>query len=156
MKSSESLVTTRMESGAKFALRMAKAGCQATTSPLWTAWKNIPGIMDLCLAVQQSTYSAVWSMAASWCESESSPGQLSISLRYEGRVYHYRINTTTDGKVRLAGSHLLVWMGLLFRSNIQNDERIQFLCLTWKKLITDVSLSCLAHERELTLFKTVQ
>uniref|UniRef100_A0A8C0CG10 Tyrosine-protein kinase n=1 Tax=Balaenoptera musculus TaxID=9771 RepID=A0A8C0CG10_BALMU len=32
-------------------------------------------------------------------ESESSPGQLSISVRYEGRVYHYRINTTTDGKV---------------------------------------------------------
>ncbi|XP_068879032.1 tyrosine-protein kinase ABL2 isoform X2 [Aphelocoma coerulescens] len=32
-------------------------------------------------------------------ESESSPGQLSISLRYEGRVYHYRINTTSDGKV---------------------------------------------------------
>uniref|UniRef100_A0A8V5GM30 Uncharacterized protein n=1 Tax=Melopsittacus undulatus TaxID=13146 RepID=A0A8V5GM30_MELUD len=26
-------------------------------------------------------------------ESESSPGQRSISLRYEGRVYHYRINT---------------------------------------------------------------
>uniref|UniRef100_A0A667WRC4 Tyrosine-protein kinase n=1 Tax=Myripristis murdjan TaxID=586833 RepID=A0A667WRC4_9TELE len=32
-------------------------------------------------------------------ESESSPGQLSISLRYEGRVYHYRINTASDGKV---------------------------------------------------------
>uniref|UniRef100_A0A4W3JJS7 Tyrosine-protein kinase n=1 Tax=Callorhinchus milii TaxID=7868 RepID=A0A4W3JJS7_CALMI len=32
-------------------------------------------------------------------ESESSPGQLSISLRYEGRVYHYRINTTHDNKV---------------------------------------------------------
>ncbi|XP_028936977.1 tyrosine-protein kinase ABL2 isoform X4 [Ornithorhynchus anatinus] len=32
-------------------------------------------------------------------ESESSPGQLSISLRFEGRVYHYRINTTADGKV---------------------------------------------------------
>ncbi|XP_028300075.1 tyrosine-protein kinase ABL2 isoform X2 [Gouania willdenowi] len=32
-------------------------------------------------------------------ESESSPGQLSISLRYEGRVYHYRINTSTDAKV---------------------------------------------------------
>ncbi|XP_072919418.1 tyrosine-protein kinase ABL2 isoform X7 [Hemitrygon akajei] len=32
-------------------------------------------------------------------ESESSPGQLSISLRYEGRVYHYRINTTHDAKV---------------------------------------------------------
>ncbi|XP_006635109.2 tyrosine-protein kinase ABL2 isoform X1 [Lepisosteus oculatus] len=32
-------------------------------------------------------------------ESESSPGQLSISLRYEGRVYHYRINTASDAKV---------------------------------------------------------
>ncbi|XP_030872664.1 tyrosine-protein kinase ABL1 [Leptonychotes weddellii] len=32
-------------------------------------------------------------------ESESSPGQRSISLRYEGRVYHYRINTASDGKV---------------------------------------------------------
>lgn len=35
-------------------------------------------------------------------ESESSPGQRSISLRYEGRVYHYRINTAPDGKVRLS------------------------------------------------------
>ncbi|XP_057655915.1 tyrosine-protein kinase Abl isoform X4 [Diorhabda carinulata] len=32
-------------------------------------------------------------------ESESSPGQRSISLRYEGRVYHYRINEDTEGKV---------------------------------------------------------
>ena len=24
-------------------------------------------------------------------ESESSPGQYSLSLRYEGRVYHYRV-----------------------------------------------------------------
>lgn len=39
-------------------------------------------------------------------ESESSPGQLSISLRYEGRVYHYRINTASDGKV-FAGFTLL-------------------------------------------------
>ncbi|XP_038590039.1 tyrosine-protein kinase ABL1 isoform X3 [Micropterus salmoides] len=31
-------------------------------------------------------------------ESESSPGQRSISLRYEGRVYHYRINTASDSK----------------------------------------------------------
>lgn len=34
-------------------------------------------------------------------ESESSPGQRSISLRYEGRVYHYRINTASDGKVKI-------------------------------------------------------
>ncbi|XP_037043232.1 tyrosine-protein kinase Abl isoform X2 [Bradysia coprophila] len=32
-------------------------------------------------------------------ESESSPGQRSISLRYEGRVYHYRISEDSDGKV---------------------------------------------------------
>ncbi|XP_060809474.1 tyrosine-protein kinase Abl isoform X2 [Amyelois transitella] len=32
-------------------------------------------------------------------ESESSPGQRSISLRFEGRVYHYRINEDADGKV---------------------------------------------------------
>ncbi|XP_077003282.1 tyrosine-protein kinase ABL1 isoform X1 [Tamandua tetradactyla] len=32
-------------------------------------------------------------------ESESSPGQRSISLRYEGRVYHYRINTASDGRL---------------------------------------------------------
>ncbi|KAL1517707.1 hypothetical protein ABEB36_001439 [Hypothenemus hampei] len=32
-------------------------------------------------------------------ESESSPGQRSISLRYEGRVYHYRINEDPEGKV---------------------------------------------------------
>lgn len=32
-------------------------------------------------------------------ESESSPGQRSISLRYEGKVYHYRINEDSEGKV---------------------------------------------------------
>lgn len=35
-------------------------------------------------------------------ESESSPGQMSISLRYDGRVYHYRISEDTDGKVSFA------------------------------------------------------
>lgn len=35
-------------------------------------------------------------------ESESSPGQRSISLRYEGRVYHYRISEDTDSKVSSA------------------------------------------------------
>lgn len=41
-------------------------------------------------------------------ESESSPGQRSISLRYEGRVYHYRINTASDGKVRTLAHDLLL------------------------------------------------
>ena len=39
-------------------------------------------------------------------ESESSPGQRSISLRYEGRVYHYRISEDSEGRVSL--SHKLV------------------------------------------------
>lgn len=34
-------------------------------------------------------------------ESESSPGQRSISVRFEGRVYHYRISDDADGKVTL-------------------------------------------------------
>ena len=32
-------------------------------------------------------------------ESESCPGQRSISLRYDGRVYHYRINEDEEGVV---------------------------------------------------------
>ncbi|CAH1785799.1 unnamed protein product [Owenia fusiformis] len=38
-------------------------------------------------------------------ESESSPGQRSISLRYEGRVYHYRISEDSDGKVYVTTEH---------------------------------------------------
>lgn len=41
-------------------------------------------------------------------ESESSPGQRSISLRYEGRVYHYRINTASDSKVGFDGNTLCI------------------------------------------------
>ncbi|XP_063966725.1 tyrosine-protein kinase ABL1-like [Lytechinus pictus] len=32
-------------------------------------------------------------------DSESSPGHRSISLRFDGRVYHYRISSGSDGKV---------------------------------------------------------
>lgn len=46
-------------------------------------------------------------------ESESSPGQLSISLRYEGRVYHYRINTASDGKVELKWLKFAVELNIL-------------------------------------------
>ncbi|XP_074653918.1 uncharacterized protein LOC141908035 isoform X3 [Tubulanus polymorphus] len=38
-------------------------------------------------------------------ESESSPGQRSISLRYEGRVYHYRISEDPDGKLYVTSEH---------------------------------------------------
>ncbi|XP_013406670.1 Abelson tyrosine-protein kinase 2 isoform X2 [Lingula anatina] len=38
-------------------------------------------------------------------ESESSPGQRSISLRYEGRVYHYRISEDSDSKVYVTQEH---------------------------------------------------
>ncbi|XP_045197750.2 tyrosine-protein kinase ABL1-like isoform X1 [Mercenaria mercenaria] len=38
-------------------------------------------------------------------ESESSPGQRSISVRYEGRVYHYRISEDSDAKVYVTVDH---------------------------------------------------
>lgn len=38
-------------------------------------------------------------------ESESSPGQRSISLRYDGRVYHYRIQEDTEGKVYVTAEY---------------------------------------------------
>ncbi|KAL4218853.1 Tyrosine-protein kinase abl1 [Mactra antiquata] len=38
-------------------------------------------------------------------ESESSPGQRSISVRYEGRVYHYRISEDSDVKVYVTSDH---------------------------------------------------
>ncbi|XP_041368095.1 tyrosine-protein kinase ABL1-like [Gigantopelta aegis] len=39
-------------------------------------------------------------------ESESSPGQRSISVRFEGRVYHYRISENQDsGKVYVTSEH---------------------------------------------------
>ncbi|XP_067941219.1 tyrosine-protein kinase ABL1-like isoform X3 [Watersipora subatra] len=38
-------------------------------------------------------------------ESESSPGQCSISLRFEGRVFHYRINDDNDGRKFVTPEH---------------------------------------------------
>lgn len=38
-------------------------------------------------------------------ESESSPGQRSISLRYDGRVYHYRIQEDSEGKVYVTAEY---------------------------------------------------
>lgn len=38
-------------------------------------------------------------------ESESSPGQRSISLRYDGRVYHYRIQEDAEGKVYVTAEY---------------------------------------------------
>ncbi|CDQ88947.1 unnamed protein product [Oncorhynchus mykiss] len=95
-RSCEFWVITIMGSGARRRPTTARAGCPVTTSPRSTAWRSTAGTMGLCRATQQSTCSALVSTAAS-CE--SSPGQRSISLRYEGRVYHYRINTASDGKL---------------------------------------------------------
>jgi abelson tyrosine-protein kinase 1 len=43
-------------------------------------------------------------------ESESSPGQRSISLRYDGRVYHYRINEDAEGKVSDKTNYFQLYM----------------------------------------------
>ena len=42
-------------------------------------------------------------------ESESSPGQHSLSVRYEGRVYHYRVNSDDD-------NNLFVQEGIKFKT----------------------------------------
>lgn len=63
-------------------------------------------------------------------ESESSPGQRSISLRYEGRVYHYRINTATDGKVGTGRLRFLIYkcttefLGVGFPRVALSDEKL--------------------------------
>lgn len=49
-------------------------------------------------------------------ESESSPGQRSISLRYDGRVYHYRINEDENSKVCWGGGWCVGRVGWLLRS----------------------------------------
>ncbi|KAK6978991.1 tyrosine-protein kinase Abl-like isoform X1 [Biomphalaria glabrata] len=46
-------------------------------------------------------------------ESESSPGQRSISVRFEGRVYHYRISEDSDGKVFVTQEHRFNTLGEL-------------------------------------------
>ncbi|KRX20064.1 Tyrosine-protein kinase abl-1 [Trichinella nelsoni] len=38
-------------------------------------------------------------------ESESCPGQVSVSLRYEGRVYHYRVQEDAEGKLLITNDH---------------------------------------------------
>nr|XP_039269323.1 tyrosine-protein kinase abl-1-like isoform X1 [Styela clava] len=38
-------------------------------------------------------------------DSESCPGQLSVSVRFDGRVYHYRINTDADKKYYISAEH---------------------------------------------------
>ena len=97
-------------------------------------------------------------------ESESSPGQLSISLRYEGRVYHYRINTASDGKVGLScvlsgvcgvqSPHLLFFSlsySLIFCLSFPTSiilflVPIHFFILCW---------SCFCHSQELGLMSVL-
>ena len=52
-------------------------------------------------------------------DSESSPGQLSISLRFDGRVYHYRISSS-DGKVELI-SYFVLYLLQLKVEQIENS-----------------------------------
>ncbi|XP_065171923.1 tyrosine-protein kinase Abl-like isoform X3 [Atheta coriaria] len=58
-------------------------------------------------------------------ESESSPGQRSISLRYEGRVYHYRINEDAEKKVFVtAESKFNTLAELVHHHSMQSDGLI--------------------------------
>lgn len=64
-------------------------------------------------------------------ESESSPGQRSISLRYEGRVYHYRINTASDGKVGIRKGNHILYMHI--KNGQLNKKSCNYCMLTLKK-----------------------
>lgn len=55
-----------MGNGVKPKPRMAKGGCQATTSHLSTVWRSIPGTTGRCPATPPSTCWAAGSTAASW------------------------------------------------------------------------------------------
>ena len=56
-------------------------------------------------------------------ESESSPGQRSISVRFEGRVYHYRISDDSDGKVIIEPwINLLRYQSILIFEALFNDN----------------------------------
>lgn len=68
VKSSVSWATTTMGNGARPKRRTDKAGYPATTSPRWTVWRSIPGIMDRCHGTLPSTFWAVGSTAAFSCE----------------------------------------------------------------------------------------
>jgi len=55
-------------------------------------------------------------------ESESSPGQLSISLRYDGRVYHYRVSQSTDSKYYVSTENRFPTIGELVHHHSVNPD----------------------------------
>ncbi|XP_055357949.1 tyrosine-protein kinase Abl-like isoform X2 [Paramacrobiotus metropolitanus] len=55
-------------------------------------------------------------------ESESNEGQWSISLRYEGRVYHYRINQMPDGKLYITPDSQFKSLSLLVRHHCAHAD----------------------------------
>lgn len=58
-------------------------------------------------------------------ESESSPGQRSISLRCEGRVYHYRISEDSEGKVYVTSEWCFNTLAeLVHHHSLQSDGLI--------------------------------
>lgn len=55
-------------------------------------------------------------------ESESNVGQWSISLRYEGRVYHYRINQGPDGRLFISSESQFKSLSRLVRHHCYHAD----------------------------------
>lgn len=55
-------------------------------------------------------------------ESESSPGQRSISLRYDGRVYHYRINEDENAKLYVSSEYRFNTLAELVHHHSQHAD----------------------------------
>ena len=71
-------------------------------------------------------------------ESESSPGQRSISLRFEGRVYHYRINEDGQAKVYVTAECKFDSLAELVEHHSKHaDGLITMLCYPAPKRLTD-------------------
>ena len=61
-------------------------------------------------------------------DSESSPGQLSISLRFDGRVYHYRISSS-DGKVKFL--FISCFVSYLLQLKAELIETVSYIKVHW-------------------------
>ena len=55
-------------------------------------------------------------------ESESNAGQVSVSLRFDGRVYHYRVSKDGDGKVYISAGNKFSTLGELVHYHSQHSD----------------------------------
>ncbi|CAF0916466.1 unnamed protein product [Adineta steineri] len=74
-------------------------------------------------------------------DSETVPGQLSISLRYDGRIYHYRINTDENGQYYVSTDlRFATLQQLILHHSAQTDGLVHLLLYPINKHKTQPAL----------------